>query len=188
MSLLRLLIMKMKSLITLSIISTLALSTGCSSLIGYNMFVGSKNSVKKGISYEYDPFEQSGWLETESYSGNNEMPAASYLFRANFSKNEELSFIQIYVTTYTKDWCFINSVYGSDGKKYDFVAIDRYIDTSSGSVSTREVFAFKISKSQLDFWSDKQPEFKAVGKRCDAKIKIDERVSSAFLESLEMKL
>ncbi|QIR16632.1 hypothetical protein [Shewanella aestuarii] len=162
---------------------SLLLIGGCSSMIGYNFTAGSKESVAKKIVYNYDEFEREGWLETEMYRGSSAQPGTNYKYRAYYTKNSELSFIQIYAKTFNSDWCFINRISEFNGNVYNFHEISRDV-SSSGSVSVVESFALDVTKSQLEQLAQNNTKFKAIGQKCDSTFEIDKNVSSAFLDAV----
>ena len=161
--------------------------TACSSMIGYNFSVGSKESVAKKITYKFDEFERSGWLETEMYMGSKAQPGTNYNFRANYTSNGTLNFIQVYAKTFNTNWCFIERINDANGKAYTFHQISRDVSSASGTVGISESYAFDITKSQLEQLATSNNKFKAIGSKCDSIFEIDQRVSSAFLDSLNQK-
>lgn len=175
----------MKILI-LSIILSFVVS-GCASTIGYNLSVGSEESVMKGITYDYDKFQKHGWLATELYlsSGGSSYNSVTYKFRALYEDNKR-SFIQIYGRMGSSSWCFLESAFDEKGNEYKFSQIDREVISGSGG-RIFEHFALTISKEQLESLTKGNFSFKAIGSRCDSEFTVDKLVSSVFFNSINSR-
>lgn len=173
----------MKILI-LSIILSFVVS-GCASTIGYNLSVGSEESVTKGITYDYDKFQKHGWLTTELYlsEGGSSYNNVRYKYRALY-ENNKINFIQIYGEMSSSGWCFLDEAFDQTGTEYKFSKIDREVFSGERIF---EYFGLTISKEKLEDLAKNDRSFKAVGSKCDAKFTIDNRVSSAFLNSINSK-
>jgi|TARA_R110001583_G_scaffold195495_2_gene374266 hypothetical protein len=162
---------------------TVILLTGCASTIGFNFSVGSEESVAKGITYNYDKFEKQGWLTTEMYLLSKQSPSVTIKYRSLYENNKQ-SFIQLYGRMGNSDWCFLDSAYDENGRKYNFNKIDTEVSSGAGVVAVFEYFALDLTLEQLKRFSDKGIEFKVSGKRCDAKFTLDKKISSAFLNAI----
>lgn len=179
----------MKILKFVLLITTMLLINACA----YNLNVGSKEAAAKGVTYNYDKFKKSGWLETEVYQGGISQPVTHYRYRAKYSHNSNTAdFIQIYGKMFSQaGWCFINSAYDGDGRRYKLHEIDREVVSDSAMgvsyVVVHEHFAIDVSLERLEELSKKDLEFKAVGKKCDTVFKVDHRVSAAFLDEIKSR-
>jgi uncharacterized protein YceK len=174
----------MKRVILASIIA--GLLSGCASTIGYNFSVGSEESVTEGITYNYDKFEKHGWLTTEMYLLSKQSPAITIKYRS-FYKNDKQSFIQLYGRMGSADWCFLDSAYDENGRKYNFHKIDREVSSGGGVIVVFEYFSLDLTIEQLNRFADQSIEFKISGDRCNAKFTLDKKISSAFLNAITKK-
>jgi hypothetical protein len=159
---------------------------GCSAPKGVNFSVDNEGSVIKGITYNYDKFRQQGWLSTEWYVSSKEEPYVSVKYRSLY-EDGNLSFIQLYARMGQSDWCFLNGAYDENGKKYEFHKVDTEISSVAGVVVVFEYFALSLTKEQLEKNALKSIEFKATGKKCDAKFIVDKKMSSAFLKTINQR-
>lgn len=173
-------------------ISKIILIVSCFSLISCMSVTGARKTpensfeVKKLISYEYDQFKKVGWLHSADYDAPVEdgwNTSVKYSFRANYNENNKLSFIQLYMIYTSQNWLFINSLNDSNGKYYNPLLIDKYVN--GGYVY--ETFGITISKKQLEDFSFKDYRFKVSGKNGSGIFTISKFVSEAFLTELNLR-
>jgi uncharacterized protein YceK len=162
------------------------LLSGCASTLGYNFSAGSEDSVKKGITYDYDEFQKHGWLSTELYlsDGGSSYNHVTYKYRALY-ENNKISFIQIYGRMGSNSWCFLDKAFDRMGNEYKFIRIDREV-VSGGIIF--EHFGLEISKNKLESLAKSNLSFKAIGSKCDANFTVDKLISSAFLNSVNSRI
>jgi len=144
------------------------------------------SEAKELISYEYDQFKKVGWLHSSDYDAPVEdgwNTSVKYSFRANYSENNKLSFIQLYMTYTSQSWLFVNALNDSNGKSYKPLLIDKNV----GGGYVYETFGITISKKQLEDFAVKDYRFKVSGKKGSGIFTISQFVSEAFLTELNLR-
>jgi hypothetical protein len=169
---------------TLTIIFFLLIFTGCASVVGYHQPAKNEQSVNKLITYTFDEFDKSGWLSTAKYLGDFEGSSGSgvtHKYRANYDSNNELEFIQLYMTLMSSSgWYFITEVLDTNGTNFEFIEIDK--EALGGAV--HETFAITITKNQLKEFAKSDKRLKAKGQKGSGIFTVSKHLSSAFLKSV----
>jgi uncharacterized protein YceK len=158
--------------------------TGCASVVGYHQPAKNEQSVNKLITYKFDELDKSGWLSTATYLAAFEESYGSgvkHSYRASFSSNNELVFIQLYITLISSSgWYFINEVLDKNGTSFEFTEIDR--EVFGGAV--HETFAITLTKNQLIEFAKSDKRLKAKGQKGSGIFVVSKHLSSAFLKSI----
>lgn len=142
--------------------------------------------ISSKITINLDTFKNQTWIETPLYlsrQGFTDRFPVQIKFRALY-KNDELSFIQLYVTSTNLDWGFFHSANGEDGMKLDFVKIDGVVSSNAGVVLTEEHFGLSIPKDYLTKMMEKDWQIKVYGKRNEGVFVVPSSLSKAFYDKM----
>lgn len=167
------------------------LFSGCMGA-GYDLLPDDKEEVSKSITIEHDNFKNQTWLRTPAYlirKGMTDRFPVIATYRA-VKKGDELQFIQLYLQIKGTEWAFFNEAVGEDGYRFDFVKIDKDVN-SYGAVKTGivtivdEVFGLNISMEQLEKIATKDYAIKVYGKKRQGEFIMPKHISEAFLSKLK---
>lgn len=140
--------------------------------------------INKEITYEFDSYDQVGWLKTSAYTEKiafNE--SLNFLYGAAFSKTNKLLSIQVYLELQATDWYFINSISDENGSSYKLKRLDRNVDNG-----IKESFALVLTRPLLEQLAKSDTNFKLRGKRKSVIFTLPKSISKTFLDRVDQQL
>lgn len=167
------------------------LFSGCMGA-GYDLLPDNKEEISKNITIEHDSFKNQTWIRTPAYlirKGITDRFPVIATYRA-VEKANEVQFIQLYLQVKGTEWGFFNEAVGEDGYKFEFLKIDKDVN-SYGAVKTGivtivdEDFGLSLSMEQLEKIAIKDYAIKIYGKKRQGEFTMPKHVSQAFLSKLK---
>lgn len=119
------------------ILTSVLCLVGCNPAMRYE----TARSVAAKSTVERDPYKGVTWTRTPYI---NTYPIG-FLFR--HAQTKDLETYQLYINFLSSDWVFFDRAYDSDGRKLEFVRIDREVGYG-GSVT--ETFGINFTRSYLE--------------------------------------
>lgn len=173
-----------KGLTAIGISILLALVTGCASTTP-----DSASAAQNSVTIETDEFNDSTWIKTPLYlsrQGFTDTFPVRIALRAYYQQ-DDLQFIQLYVTKKSTDWGFYHSANGQDGTPLAFVEVDNNVDVDYGlsSVHVDEDFALVLPRAYLDKMSAEDWKIKVYGKRDEGVFVVPRAFTQGFLNKIE---
>lgn len=168
----------MKKILILLVTSLLI---SCASIVPKNA-----ESIEKQIVIEHDSFSKKTWIKSPLYlsrQGFTDTFPVNLSYRASF-KNNELEFIQLYVTASNITWGFYHSANGEDGVNLKLVNVDSFIDSGAGIVTTIEHFGISLDLEYIEKMTAKDFKIKVYGKRNEGVFIVPKALSKAFYNKL----
>lgn len=165
----------------LLIVLVTSLLISCASTVPKNA-----ESASKDIIIEHDAFSKETWIKSPLYlsrQGFTDTFPVNLSYRALY-KNNELEFIQLYVTATNVTWGFYHSANGEDGSKLKFLNVDSYVDIGAGMVTTEEHFGMSLDLKYLEKMTAKDFKIKVYGKRNEGVFIVPKILSTAFYNKL----
>ena len=125
-------------ILTLVALTGLLLLTGCNQAQRYQ----TAEQVAADSTVEKDPYKAVVWTRTPHIYAR----PIGFFFR-HFETKYGSEKYQLYINFMSSDWVFFDQAYDSDGRRLDFVKIDR--DVRYGG-SVKEAFAINFPRSYLE--------------------------------------
>jgi hypothetical protein len=170
---------------TLTLIGSMVFLSGCTATGPTNT-----TEAQKSISVQYDKFNNTTKIETESYlirKGFTDTFPVTVKYRSTYQDGNPL-FIQLYVTVKNTDWGFFHSARGQDGQVIKFLKITKDVEdikTIGGMVTVDEHFALEFTYSELERLANEDYQIKVYGKKNEGVFTLPSTLSRAFLNKLD---
>jgi hypothetical protein len=129
----------------------------------------------------YDPYQKDTWIIGPEYH----FELAQYANLRAYAEGNNILFYQLYVRTYeppNSSWAFYDRAYSINGKRLNFVSIDRKVESGGG---TREIFGISFSRKELNDAKESGINIKAIGKYNEVVISIPSAYIIGFLEKVD---
>jgi hypothetical protein len=140
------------------------------------------DKAKETIKIEHDPNAGTWKIYTPSYFGGVGK-GYDFLVRGG-GKGQTPEYFQIYVTTTTPDWYFLNSAIDIDGHSLSLTIRDRDVLTF-GSMIVHEDVAVNVTREYFEAHREKPIQINLYGKRGTIEVSVAPQVVNGFLQALD---